>query len=115
MPQHQDRPLTKADREWIFRRATAALPRKYGAAIKEGMTDAQLTVALKNILGIFGGRGAPGEPSFTFMGAGLRIWGGWRTVNHVIEPPLYAGMATIAMARATYGIADPDNPQLRLF
>lgn len=114
MTQHQDRPLTKADREWIFRRATAALPRKYGVAIKEGMTDAQLSAALKDILGIFGGRSAPGELSFTVMGAGLRIWGGWRVVNHVIEPPLFAGKATIAMARETYGIADTDNPQLRL-
>jgi len=115
MAQPQDRPLTVADREWIFRRATAALPRKYPEAIKDGLTDAQLKAALKYILGIFGGRGAPGELSFTVMGAGLRIWGGWRTVNHVIEPPLYAGMATIAMAREIYGIVDPDNPQLRLF
>ena len=114
MTQHQDRPLTKADREWIFRRATASLPRKYGAAIEEGMTDAQLTDALKDILGVFGGRSALGELSFTVMGSGLRIWGGWWVVNHVIEPALYAGKATIAMARETYGIADPDNSQLRL-
>nr|WP_306263967.1 hypothetical protein [Pararhizobium sp. IMCC3301] len=79
------------------------------------MTDEQLTAALKDILGIFGGRSASGELSFTVMGAGLRIWGGWQVVNHVIEPPLYAGKITIAIAREIYGIADPDNPQLRLF
>ena len=78
------------------------------------MSDEQLTAALKDILGIFGGRSASGGLSFTVMGAGLRIWGGWRVINHVIEPPLYAGKTTIAMARETYGIANPDDPQPRL-
>lgn len=109
------RPLTQADREEIFRIATTSLVHRYGDRFAAGMTDDELAAALETALGIFGGSAGPGRPSVTFTGAGLRIWGGWHIVNHVTEKPLFAGSATIAMARTTYAIADPDNKQLDLF
>ncbi len=109
------RPLTQADREEIFRIATTSFVRRYGDRFAVGMTDNELAAALETALGIFGGSAGPGRLSVAFTGSGLRIWGGWHIVNHVTEKPLFAGSATIAMARTTYAIADPDNKQLDLF
>lgn len=78
------------------------------------MTDEQLGTALEHALGIFGGSGGPDQPSVTFKGAGLDIWGGWSVINHVTSAPLFSGTATIAMAREVYGIKDPDKDQLSL-
>lgn len=102
-------PLTNADRLEIFRIATGSLVHCHGEKLKSGMTDAELEAALANTLGIFGGSAGPGKPSVSFAGAGLRIWGGWDGVNHVVEKPLFAGRQTIAMARQTYAIPDPDE------
>ena len=110
-----DRPLTEADKVMIFKLATASLPRRYGETIKSGMSDEDLSNALQSVLGIFGGSGGPGRPSISFTGSGLRIWGGWHIVNHVTEKPLFAGNATIAMARTIYKIGDPGNKQIDLF
>lgn len=110
-----NRPLTEADKEMIFRKATASLPVRYAAAIEKGMSDADLETALKSILGIFGGSGGPDQPSIAFSGSGLKIWGSWKTVNSVRDKPLFAGSQTIAMARQVYAIADPDDAQMRLF
>lgn len=49
------------------------------------------------------------------IAGGLRIWGGRDVVNHVLEKPLFARAATIAMARDVFGIPDPENDQLSLF
>jgi hypothetical protein len=70
---------------------------------------------LRAVFGSFGGSGGPGRPSIAFTGAGLRIWGGWHSVNHVTDKPLFAGMTTIAFARRVYTIADPDKKQMELF
>lgn len=110
-----DRPLSEADKEMIFRKATAGLARKYAEAIENGMSDTELEAALKSVLGIFGGSGGPDQPSIAYAGSGLRIWGGWSTVNTVSDKPLFSGKQTLAMARQVYGIADPDDDQMRLF
>lgn len=109
------RPLSEAEKEIIFRKATASIPVRYAAAIKNGMSDADLETALKSVLGILGGSGGPDQPSTAFSGNGLRIWGSWKTVNSVRDKPLFAGSQTIAMARQIYAIADPDDAQMRLF
>jgi hypothetical protein len=115
MSDDKDQSLTEADKIMIFKLTTASLPRRYGDAIRTGMSDEELSNALHSVLGIFGGSGGPGRPSISFAGSGLRIWGGWHNVNHVTEKPLFAGNATIAMARTVYKINDPGNRQLSLF
>ncbi len=108
-------PLTQEDKIEIFRIATSSFVHRYGDRFEHGMTDAELAKALQTSLGIFGGSAGPGRLSVTYTGIGLRIWGGWHVVNHVTEKPLFAGKATIAMAREVYGIRNPDNKQLNLF
>ena len=115
MADDKDRSLTEADKVMIFKLATASLPRRYGNAIKSGMSDEEVSNALQSVLGIFGGSGGPGRPSISFAGSGLCIWGGWHIVNHVQEKPLFAGKASIAMARTVYKIRDPKNDQLNFF
>ena len=115
MADDTNRPLTEADKVMIFKLATASLPRRYSDAINAGMSDEDLSNALQSVLGIFGGSGGPGRPSISFTGSGLRIWGGWHIVNHVTEKPIFAGAATVAMARTVYKIKDPKDDQLALF
>ena len=79
------------------------------------MTDAELTAALENALGIFGGSCGPGRMDVAHQAAGLKIWGGWHIVNHHIEKPLYQGTKTLAMARYIYGIDNPDEDQMALY
>lgn len=107
-------PFSPEDRQTVFREATRSLVHWYGHRFNMGMTDEELTEALETSLGVFGGSGGPGRVSVTFQGAGLKIWGAWTTVNHVVTPPLVEGAQTIAMAREVYGIADPSNDQLQL-
>ena len=106
--------LTNAERIEIFRIATFSFPKRNAEAIKRGMTDEELENALKQHLGIFGGSGGPSRLSVTYQGAGLKIWGGWRTINHVIEKPLFSGKKTIDMAREVYSIADREDRQYQL-
>ena len=112
---HDRSSLTFEDKEAIFRIAAASLPKRYAREIEAGMTDEALSAALSSVLGIFGGSYGPDQYSITYTGSGLRIWGGWHVVNHVTEAPLFAGKATIAMARQTYGISDPEQKQMELF
>ena len=109
------RAFTEVDKTEVFRIATRRLPSICGDRLNTGMIDAELEQALKLVLGEFGGSGGPDTYSITYAAAGLRIWGGWHVVNHVLEKPLFAGQATIAKAREVYGIPDPDNDQLSLF
>jgi len=108
-------PLSEADKERVFRKATSALPKWYGDSFSAGMTDAELTIALEAVLGIWGGSFGPDKMDIIHQGSGLKIWGGWHMVNHVTEPPLFKGKQTLAMARLIYGIANPDDQQLTLF
>ena len=107
--------LTPADRVEIFRIATRSLVHFHGKKLDAGMNDTDLEHALKQSLGVFGGSGGPDRLSVSFTGAGLRIWGGWHTVNHCEEKPIFSGVTTIAMAREVYGIENPDDDQLALF
>jgi hypothetical protein len=108
-------PLTQAERIEIFKLATRGLVHRFGEQFKAGMNDAELRSALETSLGLFGGSGGPDGPSVSHTGAGLRIWGGRHTVNHHTQKPLFAGDATVAMARAFYDITDPKTEQLKLF
>jgi len=85
----QKRPLTQADKEEAFRIATRALPKWYADAIPNGMTDAALTSALEQVLGIFGGSCGPSRMDVAHQAAGLKIWGGWHIVYHHTEKPLF--------------------------
>ncbi len=77
--------------------------------------DEALTSALERFLGIWDGSCGPGRLDVIFQGLGLKIWGGLHFVNHHEEKPLFQGRITLAMARLTYGIADPDDDQMSLF
>ena len=79
------------------------------------MTDEELGSALEWVLGIWGGSCGPGDLDVSFQGSGLRIWASWAIRNHRKDKPLFAGAATIAMAREVYGIANPQDRQMRLF
>jgi len=111
----EQRTFTEADKTEVFRIATRRLPAVCGKKLKSSMTDVDLEQALRLVLGEFGGCGGPNGYSVTYAPAGLRIWGGWHVVNHILEKPLFAGDATIAKAREVYGIDDPENDQLSLF
>ena len=111
----EQRAFTDADKTEVFMIATRRLPAVCGDKRTSGMTDEELTEALKLVLGEFGGSGGPNTYSVTYAAAGLRIWGGWHVVNHLLEKPLFAGKTTIAKAREVYGIADPNDKQLNLF
>lgn len=110
----EPRPLTQEERELAFRKATASFPKRYVKQIMAGMSDTELAEALEAVLGIFGCSCGPDQLTITHQGSGLKIWASWHIQNHVTEPPLFAGKATIAMAREVYGIADPENGQMRL-
>jgi len=105
------KPLTRADKEEVFRIATKSLPKRYAKEIQNGMTDDELSKALANVLGLFGGSCGPDRLSTSFKGTGLKIWGGWHIVNHVLEAPLFQGQQTVRMARYVYNIPDPRNMQ----
>ncbi len=107
--------LSQADKEEVFRIATKALPKWYADTITIGMTDKELTEALGQVLGIFGGSCGPGRMDVAHQASGLKIWGGWHIVNHVTEKPLFRGVATLTMARSIYGITDPQDDQMKLF
>ena len=111
----EQRAFTEGDKTAVFRIATRRLSALCSDRLKSGMTSAELEEALKLVLGEFGGSGGPDTYSVTHAAAGLRIWGGWHVVNHVLEKPLFAGKATVAKAREVYGIVDPNDDQLSLF
>jgi len=110
----ENRTLSKADKEQAFCIATRALSKLYGDQIAQGMTNEALSLALKQVLGIFGGSCGPGRLDVMHQASGLRIWAGWHIVNHCTEPPLFQGRQTLAMARYVYGISDPDDAQMSL-
>ena len=106
--------LSHRDKIEVFRLATRSFADRYKNQIAEGMDDIELDNSLKDYLGIFGGSCSPNRLSILYQGAGLKIWGAWHIVNHVIEKPLFQDNATIAMARENYAISDPQSEQLSL-
>ena len=109
-----DRSLTAADRIAAFRTATGGLAKHFAAEIAAGMTDAQLEITLGRVMGIMGGSCGSDDLDVNYQGAGLRIWASWSWAN-MRGKPLFAGPATVAMAREVYGIANPQERQMRLF
>ena len=110
-----DRPLTETEKLTAFRTATRSLTTWYAEQLIAGMTDDQLAAALERVLGIWGGSTGPGELDVSFQGSGLRIWATWTIQSHHKIRPLFAGQATVAMAREVYGIVNPLERQMRLF
>ncbi len=108
------RELTHADKRAAFEIATSALMRWYGDRLTAGATDEDLAEMLSKVLGIAGGSGGPDRISVSFRGAGLRIWAGWQHPNEVTDKPIFAGEATVRMAREVYGISDPSCAQMAL-
>ena len=109
------RPLTEQDKETAFVQATSHMIdtlRKRPGGLASGMTDDELSDALRLHLGIMGGRSGPDCISLAYQGAGLKIWASWDWPNMHTDKPLFEGKATIAMARRVYSIPDPDNRQL---
>ena len=104
-------PLTEVEKREVFRLATQSFPKRFAREIENGMTNGELEQALNDYFGIFGGSGGPDRLSVTYQGAGLKIWGGWHTVNHVKEKPLYSGKQAVAIARELNQIRDPTNMQ----
>lgn len=111
----KNEPLSRKDKADVFRIATKGLLIRYQKEVATGLNDEDLAALLELVLGIFGGTDGPNRLSVTYQGSGLKIWGGWHVVNHVIETPIFQGMATVKMARELYKIPDPDEDQLALF
>ncbi len=113
------RPLSQEDKLRAFRKATCSMEGaadRWAQRAARGLTDDQLTEALRFELGIFGGSSAYRDcPALTYQGAGLKIWAAWEFQNHVTTKPTFQGAATIATARQVYGIRNPDEKQLALF
>ncbi|GJL94926.1 MAG: hypothetical protein DHS20C05_13310 [Hyphococcus sp.] len=113
------KPLTETDKRNAFLAAVGSYQRSNERWLERqqtGLTDKQLEDALKYELGIFGGSSARDNcPSITYQGAGLKIWAGWRTVNHCLEKPIFEGRQTIALARELFAIPNPDDDQLSMF
>ena len=103
--------LSHTDKRSAFEIATSALMRWYGDRIAAGGEDEELAEMLGKVLGIAGESGGPDRISVSFRGAGLRIWAGWQCPNEVPDKPIFAGAATIRMAREVYGISDPSCAQ----
>lgn len=112
------RKLAREEKIEAFKRATGGFSdhsKRWSKYAKKGLTDEQLTDALKYEIGIFGGSGGPDMISITYQGAGLKIWASWETHNHVQDVPLFQGKQTLEMARHVYGICDPSDMQMALF
>lgn len=94
------RPLSAADRLWAFRKATCSMQgatERWAQRAARGLTDDELTDALRFELGIFGGCSARDEgPALTFQANGLKIWAAWEFPNHVKDKPLFQGRSTVA-------------------
>lgn len=110
----EQRALTRQDTEKVFRIATKGLPKRFQGKLQNGMTDSELTEALEQVLGVFGGSCGPGQMSVVHQASGLKIWGAWHIVNHHTEAPLFQGRGTLAMARHIYAIKDPGDDQMSL-
>lgn len=118
MPEPEPLTIGEAERVAGFKRATSGMA---GAADRwrdraaTGMSDEALAEALGFEIGAFGGSGGPDGLCLTYQAAGLKIWIGWHIENTHEQPPTLQGMATVAMARAVYGIKNPADRQLALF
>jgi hypothetical protein len=113
------RPLSQEEKLWAFRKATCSMQGaadRWAQRAARGLTDAELTEALRYELGIFAGSSATKHgPALTFQGAGLKIWAAWGFPDHVNSKPIFQGRTTMDMARQVYGVRNPEDKQLALF
>ncbi|HYM78118.1 MAG TPA: hypothetical protein VE377_19235 [Candidatus Dormibacteraeota bacterium] len=113
------RPLSQEEKLRAFRKATCSMEGaadRWAQRAARGLTDDELTHALRYELGIYGGCSAYRDcPALTFQANGLKIWAAWEWPNHVKDKPLFQGRTTMDMARQVYGIRNPENKQLALF
>jgi hypothetical protein len=111
----QARPLSPEALVKAFRRATCSMdnaPLRWRQRAVTGLTGAQLQAALQYEFGAMGGE--CGEGWLEYQGEGLKIWASDGFISRQDAPTLQ-GAATMRMARAVYGIADPDERQMGLF
>jgi len=108
-------PLSRAEREAAFRKATRCLIAWHGEELKQGVTDERLRELLERALGIFGGSCGPDQLHVTYQGAGLKIWASREIHNHATIKPIFQGELVVKMAREIYGITDPSEDQLSMF
>jgi hypothetical protein len=109
--------LTEEDKTHAFLKATGGMSgaaRRWRERAAKGMGDEELAKALAFEMGQ-GGSGGPDCLSIDQNGSGLRIRASWETQNLHTAAPIFAGKATMAKARAVYGIRDPSEAQLTLF
>ena len=110
--------LSESDRETAFIQAvtnTQGANERWERYKKTGLTDEQLSAALRYELGIAGGSSCSDSISIAYEGSGLKIWASWQSVNHCIDLPIFEGKRTIAMARKVFCIDNPDDQQMALF
>lgn len=109
--------LTEADRIAGFTRATSGMAgarNRWRDRAGRGLSDEDLAAALAFEIGEWGGSADPDGLCLTYKRSGLKIWISWEIENTYQTPPTFVGAATIAMARAVYGIKDPADRQLAL-
>ncbi len=110
--------MTNGDKKKAFIRATHNMQdaeKRWKERTKTGLTDEQLSQALRYELGIAGGSGSRDTLSIAYEGSGLKIWAGWKSINPYMEQPIFEGQQTINMARMVFGIIDPNDKQMTLF
>lgn len=108
-----NRPMLEADKFYCFRRATESMSgasERWKERALQPISDKHLVEALSYELGELGGGCGPNEPEFWYRRNGLKIWGAWSSsFLPKTEAPLWAGAATVAMARQVYGIKTPEE------
>jgi hypothetical protein len=118
IPEPEPLIVGEAERIAGFRKATCGMAgsaARWQERAAKGMSDDELSQALAYEIGTFGGSSSPDGISVSYQAAGLKIWISWEIVNTHQTLPLFQGKATLAMARAVYGIADPSDRQMMLF
>lgn len=108
------KPLTPDEKVYAFRRATSGFEKRFAEQIQRGMSDEELSNALKESFGIFGGSAGPGIPHVCYQGAALKIWMDCRQGGIATAQLVCQGTATLNMAREVYSIPDPADAQMSL-
>lgn len=112
--QQDNAPLTRDEKEHAFFIATRFFDEHYFENKRCGLSDEELTQALQKGLSVRRSWGGPGRFSGTCDPNGLKIYAG-RCPLTVGSKPIFEGSVTLAMARALYDIADPNEAQQSLF
>lgn len=94
--------------------ATSAFARTVSEGDPAPMSDAELAATLQNAMGVFAGC-ASGLPARHLARRRPEGLGQVHIHNHVTEPPVFSGAASIRMARECYRIFTPGERQLSLW